>query len=129
MQIPNRQQMLEIIKNIPGYIHTLRPTVIRRGFLVDWAGYRGVSCPSELLAKKMNELKKFEKIIPLANFLNTIELPMKNCQEFVHAYCLSQWLVSHQPSFFGFNCWSLLLAALNELQLTGKIADLLSKSA
>lgn len=129
MQIPNRKQILKNAKNIPEYKKTIWPTVIRRGFFVDWARYRGVACPSELLTEKMNELKEFGNTIPLATFLNAIEIPRENYQDLVHAYCLSQWLVSHQPSFFGFNCWSFLLAALNELQLTGKIADVLSKSA
>jgi len=129
MKIPDRKQILENAENIPEYKNTIWPTVIRRGFLVDWAGFRGVVCPSELLAEKMTELKEFENTIPLSTFLNAIELSRENHQELVHAYCLSQWLVSRQPSFFGFNCWSVSLAALNELRLTGKIADVLSKSA
>ncbi|MDJ0531127.1 MAG: TfuA-like protein [Xenococcaceae cyanobacterium MO_207.B15] len=96
----------------------------QRCFLLDWARLNGVSCPSDYLNNYIEQWEKGHSIVNFTNCLETNSLNFNFHKTLLTKIALIEWIVEQGPSYFGF-MWNFEMVLLRELQITGKVAQLI----
>lgn len=92
----------------------------RQCFLAAWARVRGICCPEAVVERTEQELGGVDA-------RTTLGLGIEPWRGLVAELACSDWIVHQQPYRFGYTGWAPITAVLEELQITGRAAQLVAE--
>ena len=113
--------------------HSLRRTelltqALEICYLTAWAKENGIVCPPDVVEKFIRRWEESQKIRDQEAWLKAINMTQKTYLSVLAEWSLCSWLIEKQPHYFGYVSWSLKIALIKELQITGQAARFVEKS-
>ncbi|MCF2147141.1 hypothetical protein IQ276_011920 [Desmonostoc muscorum LEGE 12446] len=99
----------------------------QRRFLLEWARQNGVSYPPDCLNSYVKQWEVAHGITDDANWLQATGLNLKSYRALLAERALAEWIVEQRPSYFG-RVWNFKVALIRELQITGRVTQLVEKN-
>ncbi len=96
----------------------------QRRLLLEWARTNGISCPQEYVDADRDRWKTAHGISDLTDWLRSRDLTIESCRVGLAEQATANWLLERGPGYFGIE-WSFKVALFRELQITGRVAQLL----
>ncbi|MCA9708930.1 MAG: hypothetical protein KDK70_24000, partial [Myxococcales bacterium] len=92
----------------------------RQCLLAAWARARGIRCPDAVVERGEQELGGIDA-------RGSLGIGIEQWRGLVTELACSDWIVHQQPYRFGYTGWAPITAVLEELQLTGRAAQLVAE--
>ena len=94
------------------------------GYLAAWAKSNGVTCPTPEIKAFTTQWETQQQIETRSTWLRENEIDENDYHAFLQDWATSEWLLTKGPIYFGYTTWSVEIALLQMLQLTGRIPEI-----
>lgn len=115
--------VLEEARKDPGLLASMRTTLSKRCFLLDWARHNGIRCPEEMVDAYVARWEKRHKIDDTGDWLRANGLTRKVYKSLLAERALIDWITREGPAHFGVE-WNFEQAWRQECTLLGTTAEL-----
>lgn len=107
-------------------VRALLVAAVESCYLATWARENGIACPVALVERYMETLEATLDVNDRNQWLHAIGLDEQCYCAVMVEQALCRWLIDRGPAYFGYISWSLEIALLKELQITGRVAQLVA---
>jgi hypothetical protein len=95
-------------------------------YLAAWAGENGIACPPGIIEGFVSCREQSWQIQDRNAWLVEANLPEPDYLSVLAGWACCDWLVEKGPLYFGYQSWSFELELLKELQVSGRVAQLVN---